>query len=126
MKLLICDDDVNDLKKAEQISQRWCDKNEVQADISIFSNADEMIAFLSKHGAADIYILDVLMPSVGGIELGRLIRNMDRNGKILYLTSTRDYAVDSYEADAFYYLIKPISEVFLHFILHCMPQIFRL
>ena len=55
----------------------------------------------------DLYLLDVLMPECDGIAVGLRLRAMGAEGAIIYLTSSRDYAVESYQARAFYYLLKP-------------------
>ena len=50
------------------------------------------------------------MPGMGGIQLGVEIRQTDTTGKILYLTSSRDYAIVSYKAKASGYLLKPVQK----------------
>ena len=49
------------------------------------------------------------MPGTDGIELGVKIRGMDQGGHIVYLSTSSDYAVDSYRAKASGYLVKPIQ-----------------
>ena len=40
----------------------------------------------------------------------RMVRRLGRDGEIIYLTSSPDYAVDSYLTQAFFYLLKPVRE----------------
>jgi len=42
--------------------------------------------------------------------VGKAIRRMGRNGAIVYLTTSPDYAVDSYLTQAFFYLLKPADK----------------
>ncbi len=70
------------------------------------SSPDELLSSLDT-ALSDIYILDILMPRMNGIELGRTIRRRDPDGVIIYLTSSPEYALSSYEVEAFYYLLKP-------------------
>lgn len=58
----------------------------------------------------DIYLLDIVMPDMNGIELGRQIRQTHRDGSILYLTSSPDFALESYQAKAYSYLLKPVNQ----------------
>ena len=50
------------------------------------------------------------MPGENGISAAREIREYDRNVKIIFLTSSAEYAVQSYTVDAYYYQLKPIRE----------------
>lgn len=50
------------------------------------------------------------MPGENGIELGLNIREADRGGHIIYLTTSSDFAVDSYQTGASDYLLKPLDQ----------------
>lgn len=56
----------------------------------------------------DVLILDILMPGFNGIETAAEIRRFDNYIKIIFLTSSSEFAVQSYTVNAFYYLLKPI------------------
>lgn len=58
----------------------------------------------------DIYLLDIIMPGLNGIEPGLSIREFDRSGHIVYLTASPNFAVDSYQAKASDYLLKPLNK----------------
>ena len=76
--------------------------------ISVFSSGQQLL--LSEGGSDfDLYILDVIMPEMSGIELGIRLRELGCRGTIIYLTVSPDFAVDSYDARAFHYLLKPVK-----------------
>ena len=81
-----------------------------EIDLSVYERAENLMDDLIRLGAFDIYILDIIMTGMGGIQLGLEIRQTDTAGKILYLTSSRDYAIDSYKAKASGYLLKPVQK----------------
>lgn len=56
----------------------------------------------------DLIILDVIMPLLSGIDTAKEIREDDSAVPIIFLTSSREFAVDSYDVKAFHYLMKPI------------------
>ena len=63
----------------------------------------------------DIYLLDILMPGLNGIELGRELRQSAPAAPLLYLTISREFALDAYSAEATGYLVKPIGRAeFFH------------
>ena len=56
----------------------------------------------------DIFLLDVEMPDMNGIELAKKIRKMQENGYIIFLTSHPQFAIRGYDRKvrAYQYLLK--------------------
>lgn len=57
----------------------------------------------------DLIILDVIMPLLNGMDAAKEIRSNDPLVPLIFLSSSREFAVDSYEVKAFHYLIKPVD-----------------
>lgn len=57
----------------------------------------------------DIVFLDIYMNDLLGIDVAHKLRSLGYRGHIIFLTSTADFAVDSYEVEALGYLLKPQS-----------------
>ena len=51
-------------------------------------------------------ILDIRLPGINGIELGRILRERGKDTKLLYLTSYAEYAAESYLVEASQYILK--------------------
>ena len=51
-----------------------------------------------------------MMPGMDGIDLGKEIRKVDKDAKIIYISSSPDFALKSFEARAFYYILKPVDK----------------
>lgn len=49
----------------------------------------------------DLIILDVIMPLLNGIDAAREIRSNDPQVPIIFLSSSREFAVDSYKCKGF-------------------------
>lgn len=77
--------------------------------LSCFFSGKELLDHIDKNAAFDIYILDIIMPDMSGIQLGTALRKRNDDGLIIYLTSSPDFAVQSYNTDALHYLLKPID-----------------
>jgi len=73
-----------------------------------FHSPLELLSEVERGTRLDIIFLDVLMPGQDGISAAREIRKYDTSVKIIYLTSSSEYAVDSYEVGAYFYQLKPI------------------
>ena len=50
------------------------------------------------------------MPGLSGMELAREIRSFDRAADLIFLTTSPEFAVESYTVKATNYLMKPIAE----------------
>lgn len=57
----------------------------------------------------DIYLLDLIMPEMNGMEVAKQIRENKDKGKIVFLTVSKDYVFDAFSVKASDYLIKPIA-----------------
>lgn len=110
MRIAICDDDKMSRKIVTMLLQEYIKQNP-QYDIlvSAFEHADDLLNAVKKSGSFDIYILDIIMPHVNGIKLGMMLRGDDNSGKIIYLTSSDEYVFDSFKAQPFNYIMKPIE-----------------
>lgn len=67
---------------------------------------DPMEALASLSDDIHLVFLDINMPGITGLELGKLIPLPTR---IIYTTAYKEFAFDSYEVQALDYLLKPIS-----------------
>ena len=57
----------------------------------------------------DIVILDIVMPLLNGMDTARELRAQDTAVKLIFLTSSPEFALESYEVKAQDYLLKPVS-----------------
>lgn len=126
MKVVICDDSIEDLCKIEKLLIKYKEWNaNVDFEIEKYSDASRLYQKINKNGLADIYILDMIMSSKSGIDIGNHIRSMDDKSVIIYITSSEDFALDAYGVYAIRYLVKPVyDEKFLRlWTMPCLTQI---
>lgn len=111
MKLVICDDDPKDLHELESLLVKYSDRRpSVCFDIEMFSDASALLHKLQHKDTADIYILDIIMSQLTGIDLGNEIRKNNSQSIIIYVTTSEVFAMDAYNIHALRYLLKPIKE----------------
>lgn len=111
MKIVVCDDDEEDLAKIERLltSYRQANSN-IRLDIEKFLDAETLYQKIQTEDLADIYILDMIMSKKTGIDIGSEIRRIGRESVIVYITSSDDFAFQAYGVRAIRYLLKPVSE----------------
>lgn len=106
LNIALVDDDARELSASRSMAERW----RGGACVSAFSSADELLDAMDAGTAFDLYLLDVVMPDMDGIALGRAIRERNQDGAIVYLTTSPDFALESYEVWPLQYLLKPVDE----------------
>ncbi len=79
------------------------------AHIEGYSSANEFLSVMEA-GKYDVIILDIYMDGMNGIDLAGKIRALDASVALAFCTSSNEFASQSYELDAKYYLNKPASE----------------
>ena len=76
--------------------------------IDLFSDGDSlMVSHIAR--PFDIILRDIIMPMLNGIDTAAEIRKLDKSVKIVFLTSSAEFAVDSYKVHADNYLLKPVD-----------------
>ena len=108
IRIAVCDDSPEFLQQAVNMVERWSEESGVPAEIYRFDNGD---ALLAKNAVThmDIIFLDIIMPLQSGIDTAKDLRQSDKAVKIIFLTSSPEFALDSYEVKAQDYLLKPVT-----------------
>ncbi len=115
MRIAICDDDEYYRTHFLEITQEYALQNkEKEITVTAFTDAEKLLEAVNKSGGFDIYLLDIIMPGINGIELGEILRQKGFDEKIIYLTTSEEFAVASYRVNAADYIVKPAKDaVFL-------------
>ncbi len=111
MKIVICDDSIGDLMKIEELVRAYGSVNPDDCfEVEKYSDASALQDKIQKEELADIYILDIVMSRITGIDLGSQIRKVSNQSVIIYVTASDDFALDAYGVHAIRYLLKPVDE----------------
>lgn len=120
LKIGICDDDSIELENCKKIVYKFISlkQREQLITVNAFTDGYNLLCFTKRNYEFDVLILDILMPGMSGIELAKEIRQTHKDCKIIFITSSLEFAIDSYKVNAFYYLLKPFSEAELKSLLN--------
>lgn len=113
LNIALCDDQPEELAKLEnQVEQYRRARPSLELGAFCCPSASYV---LDAEVAFDIYLLDILMPGLNGIELGKELRTYAPVSPILYITNSPDFALSAYRTEAMGYLTKPIEQTeFFH------------
>ena len=108
MKIALCDDDERELTNIRSLLDSYQKTRNISLTYKEYHSSCELALRASKE-RFDIYLLDILMPHMTGMQLAREIRTFDHAADIIFLTTSSDFAVESYTVKATNYLMKPVS-----------------
>ena len=107
----ICDDDPKDLAAIRTLAEDFSKAHpEFPLKLKAFSSTYDLLEHVDREGGFDLYLLDILMPQMAGLELARCIRQRQEPSEIVFLTVSREYALDAFDVHACGYLVKPIDK----------------
>ena len=107
----ICEDDVSEREYIKDLVYQYSIDKNIVCKIDSFSTGQEL---LKENKLYDILFLDVNMPEMDGIELGKKIREKNKVAKIIYITAYANYSFSAFHVHAFEYLIKPVAKEFFY------------
>lgn len=123
----ICDDDPKDLERALVMAEDFSRAHpEFSLKIQAFSSGYDLLRHLETMGGFDLYLLDILMPRMAGLELARRIRRRKETSEIIFLTVSPEYALEAFDVSACGYLVKPVEKGKLETaLLHAVQRLVR-
>ena len=111
LRIAICDDEAQYVHQTAKLVQEYLGgRPDLSGQVFPFRLGRELLCQVEEAGGFDLYLLDIIMPGLNGIETGRQLRQLGDGGEVVYLTTSADYAVDSYSVRAFFYLLKPLEK----------------
>lgn len=108
MYIAVCDDHTEELETIASLLSAWESERRLPLRRKLFSSAVELLEAAQRE-SFDLYLLDILMPGVDGMTAAHEIRAFDRASDIVFLTTSPEFACESYSVRAFDYLLKPVD-----------------
>ena len=115
--IAICDDEQTELNKTAKMLGDYKAKRfngfHVGSDLVVecFINVSQLLSRIREENySPDLILMDIYMQDMTGIEAARALRGMQNESKIVFLTSSREHALDAFRVNATQYLTKPVSE----------------
>ncbi len=108
VRIAICDDVPHELRNLVALAEQYVSIHGIDAEVTGFSHPDALLTAMEAE-RFHLYVLDIVMPMLNGVELGKAIRRLDREAQIIYATTEPQFALQAYAAHPLSYLVKPVS-----------------
>lgn len=125
LNAIICEDNLNQLKKIEYLISEEISKFDAKVSLST-DKPKYVLNYIDNSEESFIYFLDVeLNSNINGFQLAKLIRNYDPNGYIIFLTAHAELTLLTfkYKVQALDYIIKSDLKTLKSNIFECLTTI---
>lgn len=110
MRIAIVDDRREDGERLKGLlSEQLSAHGMASASFDMYDGGEALLAAFQP-GRYDLLFLDICMQGISGIETARGVRERDRDVQLVFITTSNEYAAESYALRADYYILKPVTE----------------
>ncbi len=109
-RIAICDDEKSSAAEAAELLEKYARKHgnmEYEAE-QFYTSLDLLEALENRF--FDIFLLDIYIDRINGIELAKSIKAENENAGIIFMTSSNAFYKDAFRVHAAHYLEKPILQ----------------
>lgn len=110
IQIAFCDDNPKELSNLNHYMTQYNLDRNLNCDYDVFSNGLDLIAAIDNGKNYNLYVLDIIMPGLTGMDLAKEIRIRNKHAVILFLTSSPEFALESYTVKAHNYVLKPLAQ----------------
>ena len=108
MRILICDDDDLIIEQIQKYLKNYFEHNHIKCPETVcYSDGESLLA---DKGDKDILFLDIEMPGMNGIYIGKELKKANENIIIFIVTSYSEYLDEAMRFRVFRYLSKPLDK----------------
>lgn len=109
MKIAIVEDDKSYIKLLVRLLEISLENAGYPRNtIDTFDTSKDFLSGFKAH-FYDLILLDIYIDSMTGVDIARIIRQSDKYVKLIFCTSSNEFATESYEVGAVNYLLKPAT-----------------
>ena len=104
----ICDNSPVSTSTLSQIIESYLKTKGYTYILSAYNSGLELLDDLEKGRRLDVLFTETILPGLNGIEVCRELRLLDKKCKIVFISTSSELGVASYDVGAYTYLLKPL------------------
>lgn len=108
VKVAICDDTLQERETIKNYLAEYLDQNELVAHIDEFERGEDFLCSDTK--SYSLVIMDIFMDKLNGMETAKKLIAENRNVQVIFCSTSAEFAAESYDVSALYYLLKPLDK----------------
>lgn len=104
MRIAVCDDDPLEQKQIIQALWGW----DPTPQAELFSDGASLLE-AARVSPFSIAFLDIYLPGEDGIDIAKSLREISPETGIVFVTVSKEHAIDAFSLAALHYLVKPVT-----------------
>lgn len=110
LNIAILDDEDMYVDRIREITEKCMGEMGIDCKTRVYKNGEDLLEGLQKEEYFDLYLLDVELPGINGLQVAKHIRRRYSEPILIYISNYGDYAINAYKVDTYRYIPKQILE----------------
>ena len=110
MRITLCDDEGSQLALISSYVSEYIKREKLDIQTKKFLDPWELLHYEGQHGGSAIYLLDIVMDAMSGLELAQRLREYNPKAPIIFFTTAPEFSLEAFSVHAFAYLLKPLDK----------------
>lgn len=111
-RIAVCDDEKTEVDRTLALLTEYAalhPEHRIKTDV-FFSGDALLSAITAKQYSPELLLLDIFMQGLSGIEVAKQLKTAGFSGNLIFLTTSKDFALEAYGLNAIQYLVKPVEK----------------
>lgn len=111
MKLAICDNEIEECVTIKRQLERCGTYDDGEPyEICYFTSGEAFLKELKgREEAYDLVFMDIYMDGMNGMDTAREAKKQFPRLELVFITTSKDFAVEAFQLEALHYLVKPVN-----------------
>ena len=105
MRIAVLDDDREERQKLISALHGWDPTREAEC----FADGASLLAAAKVQPPFSVAFIDIYLPKENGVEIAGELIALSPQTDVVFVTTSREHAVDAFEVGAVHYLVKPVT-----------------
>ena len=110
IRIAVLDDEAVYIDRVRKITESCMKQMAVEYSFHSYEREQDILKDLKNGAYYDLYLLDVQLSDINGLEVARQIRRRYEEPILIYITNYVNYAIEAFEVNAFRYITKQTLE----------------
>ena len=110
LKIAVVDDEPVFCKRVSRKIYSVYGRMNLAVQVDCYTKGKEVLYEVDDGRYYDVYLLDIALPDISGIDLGKKFREKSPYSYIIFLTAYPQFAIEGYNARAYQYILKDVWE----------------
>ena len=105
MRIAVLDDDREERQKFISALHGW----DPTRDAECFADGASLLAAAKVSPPFSVAFIDIYLPKENGVDIAKELIALSPKTDVVFVTTSRDHAIDAFEVGAVHYLVKPVT-----------------